>query len=149
MLKGIAVTGVLVLIVVDFYPARVDMTPVSCSPGLAIIRDDPEQGFGVLNLPGGYFSGNAAMAEQICHERPIVRGNTSRAITRTLQNSLITNDLEAQRRQLVTDRVKYIVLRRVNANIYQWGKKDGMRDSYPRTYQTVYADTDLIILQVY
>ena len=148
--KRIAITGIFILIIADFYPARLDLTTFSCSPGLAIVRDDPEQGFGVLNLPSGYVSGNADMAEQICHERPIVRGNTAREIARTLQNFLVTDDLQTQRRQLLNNRVKYIVLRRVENNIYDWGDdKDGVRDSYLKTYQPVYADAELIILRIY
>jgi hypothetical protein len=149
VLRRIMVTGILALIVVDFYPVHLDMTPFSCSSGLAVIRDDPERGFGILNLPGSYFSDNAAMAEQICHERPIIRGKTSREVTRTLRDFLETRDLEEQRRQLVSARVKYIVLRRADSEIYQWRVEDGVREDYPRTYRTVYADAELIILRVY
>src|SRR5262249_12777999 len=39
------------LIVLDFYPIRLTMTPVSCHPGLALIRDDPEPNFGILSPP--------------------------------------------------------------------------------------------------
>ena len=45
--------AVAALMVLDFYPFHLAMTPVSCPPGLALIRDDPERDFGILNLPGG------------------------------------------------------------------------------------------------
>ena len=45
-------TAVVALIVLDFFPAHeLPMTPVVCSSGLAEVRDDPEKGFGVLDLP--------------------------------------------------------------------------------------------------
>ena len=55
--------------VLDFFPARrLAMTPVACSPGLAVIRDDPEKGFGVLDLPSSrqlaYIEGNFYMLQQ-------------------------------------------------------------------------------------
>ncbi len=53
-----AMAVVAALLVLDFFPARqLGMTPVNCSPGLAVIRDDPEKGFGVLDLPRRYCSG--------------------------------------------------------------------------------------------
>ena len=44
--------GVAALMVLDFFPAHgLAMTSVACSSGLAVIRNDPEKGFGVLDLP--------------------------------------------------------------------------------------------------
>jgi hypothetical protein len=89
------------------------------------------------------------MAEQICHGRPIVQGETSRWVARTLRDFLETQDLEKQRRQLVAAKVKYIILRRANNEIYDWRDLDGVRVSYLQFYPTVYADPELSILRVY
>ncbi len=87
---------------------------VACSPGLAVIRDDPEPGFGVLDLPNGnppgYIEGNFYMLQQTCHGRPIAQGNTSRNMVRSLRDDLESQDLDAQRRQLITAKLKYIVV---------------------------------------
>jgi len=149
MLKRIALVGMLLFIVADFYPARLDITPFSCSPGLAVIRDDPEKGFGVLNLPGGYVAGNAAMAEQVCHQRPIVQGETSRDVARTLRDMLETKNLEMQRRQLIDAKIKYIVLRHIDNEIYRWRTQDGVLGDYSLVYSPVYQSADLSILRVY
>src|SRR5882724_1381152 len=149
MLKRIALVGMLLFIVADFYPAHLDITPFSCSPGLAAIRDDPEKGFGVLNLPDGYVAGNAAMAEQVCHQRPIVQGVTSRDVARTLRDMLETKDLEKQHRQLIDAKIKYIVLRGIDNEIYQWRTQDGVRGDYSLVYRPVYQSDDLSILRVY
>ena len=40
-----------VMIMLDFFPTRrLPMTPLVCSPGFAVIRNDPEKDFGVLDL---------------------------------------------------------------------------------------------------
>ena len=43
-----------VLIVLDFYPAQLTTTPVTCARGLTVLKTDPERGFGVFNLPMSY-----------------------------------------------------------------------------------------------
>jgi len=127
------------LMVLDFYPFHLEMTPVSCDPRLALIRDDPEPDFGILNLPFDYSANNAYMLQQTCHGRPIVVGNTSRNVTITLVDRLETQNLQAQRRQLAAAQVKYIV-------ISPPMEKQG---DYSRSYPIVYSGPDLTILRVY
>jgi hypothetical protein len=141
----VALAGLMVL---DFYPFGLSMTPVSCPPGLTLIRNDPERDFGILNLPGGggYIAGNAYMLQQTCHGRPIVQGQISRHVAVTLQDRLETQNLLAQRRQLAAAKVKYIVI----SPFFQWSpKEDGQQDDYSRTYPIVYNGRDLTILRVY
>ena len=102
--------AVAALMVLDFYPFHLAITPVSCPPGLALIRDDPERGFGILNLPGGGTRDDAYMLQQACHGRPIVQGETSRNVVVTLRDRLETQNLQAQRRQLAAAKIKYIVI---------------------------------------
>jgi hypothetical protein len=139
----IAMAGLMVL---DFYPFRLLMTPVSCPPGLTLIHNDPELDFGILNLPGGYIANNAYMLQQTCHGRPIVQGQISRHVSVTLQDRLETQDLQAQRRQLAAAKIKYIVI----SPFFRWSpKEDGQQDDYSRTYPIVYSGPDLTILRVY
>ena len=105
------------LIALDFYPAKsLPMTTLVCSPGLSVIRDDPEAGIGVLDLPSGkppdYLYGNLYMFQQPCHGKPIMQGNTSRDLVVSLRDRLPPGDLEAQRKLLKAARVKYIVINR-------------------------------------
>jgi hypothetical protein len=142
------------LIVLDFFPARrLPMTPVVCSPGLAVIRDDPAKGFGVLNLPNSkpdYEPGNFYMLQQTCHGRPIAQGNTSRNVVVSLRDHLETSDLQAQRRQLASARIKYIVIyRQAMGSQLPWRPEDGPQDQYPVTYPVAYDSPDLSILRVY
>jgi hypothetical protein len=139
----VAMAGLMVL---DFYPFRLlSMTPVSCPPGLTLIRNDPELDFGILNLPGGYIANNASMLQQTCHGRPIVQGQISRHVTLTLQDRLETQDLQAQRRQLAAAKIKYIVI----SPFFWWREDDGQQDDYFRTYPIVYSSRDIAILRVY
>jgi hypothetical protein len=141
--------AVAALMVLDFYPSHLAITPVSCSPGLALIRDDPERGFGVLNLPTGYAESNAYMLQQMCHDRPIVQGQTSRKVVVTLRDRLETQNLQAQRRQLAAANVKYIVITPRSQELFSWPPWDGDQAEYFRTYPMVYHDSDLTILRVY
>ena len=146
--------AVATMIVLDFFPAQLAMTPVVCSPGLAIIRDDPEKGFGVLDLPSGrpagYFESNFYMLQQTCHSRPIAQGNTSRNMVVSLRDHLETLDLKAQQRQLAASNVKYIVINRHSMGLpFHWYPEDGPTDQYPLTYTVVYDGPDLMVLRVY
>ena len=143
------------LVVLDFAPVRqLAVTPITCSPGLAIIRDDPEKGFAVLDLPSsGHNEGNFYMTQQaVCHSRPILHGNTSRNVVRSLRDRLETSDLEALRRQLVDAKVKYIVLHsRAEAVDLQFAPppQGAARSQYLRTYPIVYDSPEVTILRVY
>lgn len=146
--------GVAALIVLDFFPVhRLAMTPVVCSSGLAVISDDPEKGFGVLDLPAGsgFVEGHFYMLQQVCHSRPIAQGNTSRDVVVSLRDRLESRDLQVQRRQLATAKIKYIIIHRHNnmGLLFPWHSDDGPTDQYPLTYPTVYDDPDLTILKVY
>jgi hypothetical protein len=137
------------LMMLDFYPGHLAITPVSCPPGLVLIRDDPEQGFGILNLPGGRIASDAYMLQQICHGRPIVQGETSRDVVVTLRDRLETQNLEAQRRQLSAAKIKYIVISPRTGDLFLWRGRDGQQADYSRTYPIVYSGPDLTILRVY
>jgi hypothetical protein len=149
------VAGVVFLMVLDFFPVRaLATTPVFCSPGLAIIRDDHERGFGVLDLPTrGYGEETFYMAQQaVCHGRPILHGMSGRDIVKSLRDRLDTTDFQVQRRQLTEAKVKYIVLRKQSEAIplrFVWPPEDGLRDQYLRTYPVVYDETYLTVLRVY
>jgi len=139
-------------ILVDFLPVHaLPMTPFACSPGLALIRDDPEADFGVLNLPNtGYEANNLYMTQQVCHGRPITGGNTSRDLVVSLRDRLATRDLDLQRRQLVAAHVKYIVLNRRPIGIpLRWHGQDGSPQAYESFYRVVYAGSDLTVLRGY
>jgi hypothetical protein len=146
--------AVALLVVLDFSPVRqLAVTPIICSPGLAIIRDDPEKGFAVLDLPTrGYNEENFYMMQQAaCHNRPILHGSTSRNMVTSLRDRLETSDFDAQRRQLVDANVKYIVLHSRGEAIdmrFAWPPQDGARSRYLLSYPIVYDSPDLTILRV-
>ncbi len=167
--------AIVALMMLDFFPARhLPVTPVSCSPGLAIIRDDPEKDFGVLDLPSGkYFEGNFYMLQQACHSRPIAQGVTSRDVVVSLRDHLEARDLQAQQRQLTAAKIKYIVVHHsasrlqlgwrpehepqdeylrtylVKYNWFGWRTEDGPKDQYSSTYPVVYDAPDITLLRVY
>jgi hypothetical protein len=156
--------GLVALVVADHIPARaLAMTPVSCPAELEVIRDDPETGFGVLDLPPhGYAERNFYMLQQACHGRPIVLGNTSRRVADTLGDRLDTWNAETQRDQLLAAKVKYIVLRpqlvsAVTSTTRQpdgplrsaWRREDAPTSRYAEVYAVVHDGPDLAIFRVY
>jgi hypothetical protein len=151
-----AIIGVAALMVVDFFPAhRLPMTPISCSTGLVAVRDDPEPGFGVLDLPAhgqGYYDieGNFYMLQQAaCHSRPIVQGNTSRKVVVSLQDRL-SPDLEIQHRQLMAAKVKYIIIHKNNDDrLFHWGPENAPQSEYRLKYSMIYDGSDAMVLKVY
>jgi hypothetical protein len=141
-----------ILMLVDFWPApsAIALTPATCPPALARIAADPDTGFGVLDLPGGYENGNAYMMLSACHGRPIVAGETARRMGASLLDRLETRDLEAQRRQLAAARVKYVVLHAPRPGRFAWRReRDGEKSRYLRIYRQVGQGREVTILQVY
>jgi hypothetical protein len=161
-----ALVCLMALIVADYVPVRpLAMTPVACPAGLDIVRDDPETGFGVLDLPPhGYAERNLYMLRQACHGRPIVLGNTSRRLADSLGDRLDTWTVETQRRQLRAAKVKYIVLRpqvvgtttagtatgQLEGQLrFAWRPEDAPRSHYDATYTLVHDGPDVAIFRVY
>jgi hypothetical protein len=146
--------AIAVLIALDLYPARPwPMTRMSCSPGLEIIRDDPDRDFGVFNLPNGqpaaYIEGNYAMSQQACHGRPIGQGIMSRDVVGSLRDHFETRDFDGQKRQLIEARAKYILINHPSTMTFRWREEDGPRERYLDTYPLVFEDRDVTILRVY
>lgn len=143
------VAAVAALIAVDFYPVNLDATPVTCPAGLATLKVDPEQGFGVLNLPFRYAEEDTYMFEQVCHHRPMVDGMTSREMGDTLLNRLSLTDLPLQKRQLSRARVKYILIHRPRGGLYEWNRELPPISRFLSTYTPVYDGADITVLRVY
>ena len=137
----------------DFFPGRVEVTPVSCPVAYDIIRRDADPDFGILDLPRGYKFGNAYMMYQICHRRSIVVATTTRDMYPTLSDQLEMTDLKKQREKLIESHVKYIVIHRDIPELgwvgYAWPEEDGDVDSYEKAYPAVYADKSRLVLKVY
>ena len=94
----------------------------------------------MLDLPGGYENGNAAMMLSACHGKPIVQGETARKMGTSLADRL-SRDPAALHRQLAEAKVKYIVLHR--------GAPFTGRAPRLTGYQTVSDSPGLTILRTY
>jgi hypothetical protein len=134
------------LMLLDFLPVKLETTPLVCATELAALRNDPDTGFGVLDLPDGYVQQNFYMAQQACHRRPIVFGVVSRQLAPTLGNRLALGDVVALRRQLTVAHVKYVLLHRPNNASPAWYQ---MAALYRSMYETVRDGPDLTVLKVY
>jgi len=113
-----------------------------------ILAKDPDTNYGILDLPRGYLQGNLYMMFQTFHERPIVVATLSRRMARTLSDTLETEDMKAQKRELTEKKVKYIFIHE------GWiTTEDPMEtvniEAYGTMYPAVYFDDICVVLRVY
>ncbi len=78
----------------------------------------------------------------------IVVASLSRNIAKTLSDTLETDDMEAQKRQLTENKVKYIFIHQ------GWFSRALTTDrvnlaAYGMTYPAVYLDDECVVLRVY
>ncbi len=139
-----------ILTFLDFYPAHLQTTAMSCAPDLNILAKDPDRTFAVLDLPYGYRESNFYMAQQACHGRPIAQGVVARQLKPTLADHLIVKHLAAQRRQLEAAKIKYILLHHPRNGLFAWSRRyDGNLPDYRKTYAIAADGPDTTIFQVY
>ena len=148
------VVAIVFLMALDWYPRPLPGTPRVCLPAYSLVTQDPDRHAAVLDLPRGYLDthyieGEAYMMYQTCHLHPIVNGIVSRILNKTLEDQLITDDLDQQRRQLTDNKVKYIVIHRPHSDLFQWSPNDGQIVQYLKMYPVVYSAEDAIVLRVY
>lgn len=104
-----ALLAIAALIVADFVPLHLDTTDARCSPGFAVIASDPEQGFGVGELPLAD-TGDIAMFHQTCHGRPVLQAAVSRAVRPALIDRITGLGFSDQRQALTKANVKYLIV---------------------------------------
>lgn len=139
------VVVIFALLILDFYPAVQNSTPVSLPKAYDVVRMDPDHDFGIMDLPKTYEDGNRYMMYQVFHQRPIVHASISRKLTMTLSNVMEMVDLPLQREELIHSRVKYIVFH--NHPISTKGRQDVTEYRY--CYPVVYEDEDQVVFKVY
>ena len=138
---------ILLLIIMDFYPTRLESTPVRCSDAYNIINQDPDNDFAILDLPKGYYEGNQHMMYQAaCHGRPIVTGTAPREKKHNLIDILERRDMMKQKKQLIENKVKYIVIHK-----HFIENELSLEDIAELTsnYTTLYNDNENIVLRIY
>ncbi len=145
----VAVAATAALILLDFYPAHLAATPVACPKGLAVLKADPERGFGVFNLPISYADEDSYMLDQICHHQPLIDGMISRPMGETLIDRLSLTNPERQRQQLRQAHVKYLVIHKPRNGLYAWNGFLPPIARFLQTYRKDYNDSELIVLRVY
>jgi len=147
---GGALAAVIALMLLDFSPAYIPTTPMTCRSNFAALSRDQEKDFAVLDLPFGYREQNFYMTQQACHGRPIAQGIIARQLAPTLADHLKVGDLAEQRRQLTAARIKYILLHHPKNGMFGWdGPIDGDPKTYRQTYPVVAEEAGLTILRVY
>ncbi|SYZ71997.1 membrane hypothetical protein [Candidatus Zixiibacteriota bacterium] len=135
--------GLMVLLAVDFYSYDSAQTEVKVPACYDLIKNEPGR-WGVLDLPSGYAPTAQYMMNQTFHHLPIVQGYVSRKLGPSLIDSLEMNDLAVQKKQLMADRVKYIVIHR------EYPEADSLDLNLYRTIYEAVADApSFLMLKVY
>jgi hypothetical protein len=138
-----AIAVVLCLMVADFWPVRIESTPVTCPPCYAEAQSESER-IGILELPLGYAETNRYMMNQTFHRLPLVNGWASRRFERSLLDSLDFNDLSGQQTQLEAGRVKYVMIHK------PLSPESGIDTlKYLRQYTAVRSSDECLVLRVY
>ncbi len=135
----------------DFWTPCRQTTDVRLPPAYsAILAQEHTKDFGILDLPCGSWSRRARyMMYQTLHGIPIVQGYLTRKPSPSLVDTLEYGDLPAQREQLRSAHVKYIVIhkRYLARDRGQWNEIDPGR--YVEEYQSFFEDTENLALRVY
>jgi hypothetical protein len=138
-------------ICVDFWTPCREMTPVRLPPAYtAILGQEQTVDFGILDLPGGngIFS-SRYMMYQTLHRIPIVEGYVgNRKPAPSLVDSLELDDLPAQRAQLGSAHVKYIVIHKQLMQL-TGGRYRPDVHRYAEEYGTFFEDEENLVLRVY
>ncbi len=141
------------LIFCDFYSPPLHSTPIVLPPAYAHLETGGD--WGVLDLPGGPQSNkHRYMVYATMHGHPIVQGALPRQVGTSLKDHLEYRDLDRQKKQLIDNRVKYVVIHKRLIDAYDDKRaysEPNIRniEEYLRTYQKVYEDQGQLLLKVY
>lgn len=153
--KAKLVVGALaVLMFFDFYCTTSLRAPMAVPPAYLQMAQDSGE-YGVLDLPGGSQSNKERyMFYSIHHGHPIVQGTLPRQVGTSLKDHLEYGDLARQKKQLMDNRVKYVVIHKRLIGTYDDKRaysEPNITDigPYLRTYDKVYEDDGQLLLRVY
>jgi hypothetical protein len=135
----------------DFWSPCREMTPVRLPPAYAaILGSEPAVDFGLLDLPGesSIFCARYMMYQTL-HGIPIVQGYLPRKPSRSLVDSLAYDNLSAQREQLRSARVKYIVIHKQLLKQKTDAGEATSPERYVEEYGRFYEDSENLVLRVY
>ncbi len=150
--------SVMLLLFLDYYCVSSSMTMVHLPPCYNVIKRE-EKVFGILDLPDYYAANERYMMYQTYHHFPIVQGFIARKIGESLIDYLERKDLPKQRKQLIENKVKYIIIHKklihphVQLTIKQYkewyGVIDKIIEEYRKCYGVIYEDEENMTLRVY
>ena len=147
----ILVSAVLILLLLDFYPAQIVQSEIVLPPAYSEIPQNPDEEYGVMDLPDGYIQGNRYMMFQVMHGKKILSGSTSRWLQKSLMDKMEWKNLAEQKAQLIAHKAKYIVIHKSKRQLlkkimskYNVGVQD-----YRNTYKVLYEDQEQLLLEVY
>lgn len=153
---------------IDFYPSKLESTPVICPPVYALINKDTSKDFGIVNLPVTYLQSNRYMMFQAaCLQKPMANGYIGRNLLNPLIDTINMSDIEVQKDELKKEKIKYIVVHKQQADegIYKAHRYgDQYKDydqlineeialktinEYKNYYRLIHEDNFTALLQVY
>ncbi|MEI6613707.1 MAG: hypothetical protein WCL37_02305 [Chrysiogenales bacterium] len=148
--------AIFLLVFLDFYAVDAVVTPVVLPPCYAVIQKDPAGNFGILELPR---DSARYMLYQTMRGIPSVQGYMGRRFEKTLIDSLVNDlkHLDGQKRQLIANRVKYIVFfkKRLDwdsvkpADVKYFQEREQIATIYAATYEKIFSNNESVVFKVY
>ncbi len=142
-----AISCLVLVTVVDFYPSRLESTPVFCPPAYTAVNNNPDGDFGIINLPASYIQNNMYMMYQAaCSHQPMANGSISRKLEGSLIDSISLFDLKIQKNELEKRQIKYIFVHKepLDGNVTRINL-----DAYKKYYPLIKEDDYIALLKVY
>jgi len=139
----------ILLLFFDYYSVCKAMAKVHLPHCYRAINNEKEI-FGILDLPSGpYVNRSLYMMYQIYHGFPIAQGAVARKTGTALIDYLDIKDFDNQKKQLLENKVKYIVIHKklITPFITEWYPVNITQ--YKENYKAIYEDEENIVLQVY
>lgn len=145
MRRNCLLATLILLLLFDYYSVRSSMTKVYLPSCYKVIKK--EKGvFGILDLPGSYTAKARYMMYQTYHGFPIVQGHVSRRTDKSLIDYLVSKDLLKQKKQLIDNNVKYII---IHKRLFPKKRHMNIIKRYAKCYRLIYEDKESVVFQVY
>jgi len=128
----------------DFFSVCTETSNTSSPLCYEVIEQDNGD-YAILDLPTSWTGNAQYMMFQTFHHRPIVQGLVPRKIGRSLIDYLSFRDIQERRRQLISNKVKYIVLHK---ELLGAAAADAIH-YHKRVFTQIYSDARQVVFQVY
>ncbi len=144
LIRTAVFAGISAVVFFDFFSVCTETSETSSPLCYEVIERDNGD-YAILDLPTSWVGNAQYMMFQTHHNKPIVQGLVPRKIGRSLIDYLAFRDIQERRRQLIRNKVKYIVLHKKHLGA---AAADAIR-YHRQAFMQIYSDATQVVFQVY